>query len=282
MPKPAARMNDFHVCPVASHVGGPVTHPGDPTVLIGNAAAARYSDMASCAGANAPDALSMGAPTVVIGKLLAGRLGESTEHGGNVVIGFPSVLIGEPPPSVTVARRGKILIVTNRDAHTIMMIGVQEYRGDGASEEFVKRATDSINKTWSGRTEFEGAPYQVECMITGRVAGDPPNPLANQINVVKTTDPPLVTADKDPAHQPYYGVGPGYQHTTDQDDGWLTAAHEFGHSMGLPDEYIEGPRVNGHRKLVHTGPPGGLMGHAIGSHPTPDNFAGLITGQGLR
>ncbi|MEP7124577.1 MAG: PAAR domain-containing protein, partial [Byssovorax sp.] len=184
MPKPAARMNDFHICPVGSHAGGPLTQPGDPTVLIGNAAAARYSDMAQCTGTAAPDAVSMGSPTVVIGKLLAGRMGESTEHGGSVVVGFPTVLIGDPPPGVTVVRRGNILIVTNRNAHTIMMVGVQEFNGDGATEAYVKGATASINKTWSVRTEFEGSPYQVDCMITGRVAGEPRNPLANQIHVV--------------------------------------------------------------------------------------------------
>lgn len=281
MPKPAARMNDHHVCPVGGHVGGPVTQPGDPTVLIGNAAAARYSDLALCVGTAEPDALSMGSPTVVIGKLLAGRMGETTEHGGTVVIGFPTVLIGEPPPGVSVVRRGKILIVTNRDAHTIMMVGVQEYSGDGASPEFIKKATDSINTTWSGTTEFEGTPYKVDCMITGRPAGDPPNPLANQIHVVNTSVPPGINADQDPSYQPFYGKREGYQHNTDNDDGWLTSAHEFGHSMGLPDEYIEGPKVNGHRRITCTGPPGGLMGHPIGSHPTPDNFDGLITGKGL-
>ena len=282
MPRPAARMNDFHVCPVESHVGGPVTHPGDPTVLIGNAAAARYSDMAQCTGTAAPDALSMGAPTVVIGKLLAGRLGESTEHGGTVLVGFPSVLLGEPPPSVTVVRRGKILIVTNRDAHTIMMVGVQEFRGNGASEAYVKGATECINKTWSGKTEFEGSPYQVECMITGRVAGDTENPLANQIAVIDTSVPPAINASRDPSHQPYYGRGLGYQHSTDQDDEWLTSAHEFGHAMGLKDEYVELPPVDGKRQVKRTGPPGGLMGYPTKSHPTPDNFDSLITGKGLR
>lgn len=281
MPKPAARMKDFHVCPVESHVGGPVTQPGDPTVLIGNEAAARYSDMALCTGTAAPDAVSMGAPTVVIGRLLAGRLGETTEHGGTVVMGFPSVIIGDPPPGVTVARRGKILIITNRDARTIMMVGVQEFSGNGASEAYVKGATDSINTTWSGKTEFEGSPYQVECMITGRVAGDTGNPLANQIRVVDTSVPPATNARRDPSYQPLYGRGVGYQHNTDQDDGWLTAAHEFGHSMGVKDEYEELPPVDGERRTKRTGPPGGLMGNPIKSHPTPDNFDSLITGKGL-
>ena len=35
----AARITDMHTCPLASpnpHVGGPITGPGVPTVLIGN------------------------------------------------------------------------------------------------------------------------------------------------------------------------------------------------------------------------------------------------------
>ena len=63
----------------------------------------------------------------------------------------------------------------------------------------------------------------------------------------------------------------------------LTVAHEFGHSMGLPDEYTEGPRnPDGTRNLVRTGPPNGLMGYINpGARPTPDNFNSLVTGNGL-
>jgi len=50
MGKPAARMGDMHTCPLCNpgtppppHVGGPVSGPGVPTVLVGNmVAAVRY------------------------------------------------------------------------------------------------------------------------------------------------------------------------------------------------------------------------------------------------
>jgi uncharacterized Zn-binding protein involved in type VI secretion len=66
---PAARLTDMHVCPMQTpglppipHVGGPIVGPGVPNVLIG--------------------------------RLPAAVLGDSTAHGGTVVIGCPTVMIG--------------------------------------------------------------------------------------------------------------------------------------------------------------------------------------------
>ena len=96
MPQPAARAGDLHVCPMVTvlvpHVGGPILPPGCPTVLIGGMPAARATDMATCVGP--PDVIAMGAPTVLIGKLPAARLGDPTGHGGAIVVGYPTVLIG--------------------------------------------------------------------------------------------------------------------------------------------------------------------------------------------
>jgi uncharacterized Zn-binding protein involved in type VI secretion len=275
MTKPAARIGDVHTCP--AHGGGALVSPGEPTVLIGSLVAARFTDMGACAGA--ADAVSMGAPTVFIGKLPACRLGETTEHKGAVVTGFPAVLLGDPPPWVTVVRRGKILVIVDRQAHTLRMVGVQELKGDGASDDYVKKATDCINRTWSGPTTLDGQPYDVDCMVTCRRGGDPADPLANQIDVKQTSDPPSVTTRRDPSNQSMWGDGPGYQHSTDTDHS-LVPAHEFGHSMGLEDEYVEGPKApNGDRTITHTGPDGGLMGYVDpGSRPTHYNYEELVNG----
>jgi hypothetical protein len=105
----------------------------------------------------------------------------------------------------------------------------------------------------------------------------------NQIDVVQTAQPFAVTSQQDPSNQPFYGASPGHQHSTDMDGTQLTVAHEFGHSMGLPDEYTEGPRnPDGTRNIVRTGPPNGLMGYVNPeARPTPDNFNSLVTGNGL-
>lgn len=92
---PAARISDMHVCPmvtgVVPHVGGPITL-GEPTVLIGGLPAARMGDMAVCTGP--PDTIAMGSATVLIGGKPAARMGDVTAHGGTVVLGCPTVLIG--------------------------------------------------------------------------------------------------------------------------------------------------------------------------------------------
>jgi uncharacterized Zn-binding protein involved in type VI secretion len=93
---PAARVTDLHVCPMVTvlvpHVGGPILPPGCPTVLIGKLPAARISDMATCVGP--PDVIVMGSFTVLIGGLPAARTLDTTAHGGTIVMGLPTVLIG--------------------------------------------------------------------------------------------------------------------------------------------------------------------------------------------
>jgi uncharacterized Zn-binding protein involved in type VI secretion len=97
MGKPAARIMDMHVCPMVDvlkpHVGGPVTGPGVPTVLIGGMPAAVMGDMCTCVGP--PDVIILGSAGVMIGGKPAARMGDMTAHGGTIVIGCPTVLIGE-------------------------------------------------------------------------------------------------------------------------------------------------------------------------------------------
>ena len=86
----------MHVCPMVNpggvpHVGGPVIL-GEPTVLIGGIPAARVGDMAICSGP--PDSIVMGSSTVFIGGKPAARMGDSTAHGGSIVAGDFTVMIG--------------------------------------------------------------------------------------------------------------------------------------------------------------------------------------------
>jgi uncharacterized Zn-binding protein involved in type VI secretion len=93
----AARVGDMHTCPMVQpgpvpHVGGPVLPPGTPTVLIGGQPAATVGDMCTCTGP--PDTIIMGSGTVMIGGKPAARMGDSTSHGGVIIAGCPTVIIG--------------------------------------------------------------------------------------------------------------------------------------------------------------------------------------------
>ena len=93
---PAARVGDPHICPLVTvlvpHVGGPILPPGGLPVLIGGMPAARVGDLCLCVGP--PDAIILGSFTVLIGGQPAARLLDMTAHGGMIVMGCPTVLIG--------------------------------------------------------------------------------------------------------------------------------------------------------------------------------------------
>ncbi|MBC6993252.1 PAAR domain-containing protein [Neolewinella lacunae] len=95
---PAARIGDFHTCPLQTpgtppvpHVGGPVIGPGVATVLIGGMPAAVVGDSLTCVGP--PDSIIAGSGSVLIGGMPAARQGDSTAHGGSIAVGFTTVLI---------------------------------------------------------------------------------------------------------------------------------------------------------------------------------------------
>jgi uncharacterized Zn-binding protein involved in type VI secretion len=93
---PASRVSDMHVCPmvtgVVPHVGGPVLPPGGPTVIIGGMPAARVGDMCVCVGP--PDTIILGSFTVITMGMPQARIGDMTAHGGSLVLGFPTVIVG--------------------------------------------------------------------------------------------------------------------------------------------------------------------------------------------
>jgi uncharacterized Zn-binding protein involved in type VI secretion len=96
MGMPAARVADMHVCPMVTvlvpHVGGPILPPGGITVLIGGMPAARVTDMAVCVGP--PDVIVLGSFTVLTCGMPQARVGDLTAHGGTIVLGCFTVLVG--------------------------------------------------------------------------------------------------------------------------------------------------------------------------------------------
>ena len=99
MTQPAARVSDMHVCPMVTpgvppvpHVGGPIMPPGNPTVIIGGLPAATVGAMLVCTGPM--DLIVTGSTKVLIGRKPAARMGDSCAHGGTIVTGCITVLIG--------------------------------------------------------------------------------------------------------------------------------------------------------------------------------------------
>lgn len=93
----AARVTDNHTCPLVNpngnpHTGGPILPPGLPTVLIGGMPAATLGNMCTCAGP--PDSIIKGSSSVLIGGKPAARQGDSTAHGGSIIAGCTTVIIG--------------------------------------------------------------------------------------------------------------------------------------------------------------------------------------------
>ena len=94
----AARIGDMHVCPMQTppvpipHVGGPITSPipGKPC-LIGNMPAAGQNSMCVCVG---PPDMVIAVRNVLVNNIPLARMGDSTVHGGSIVIGCPTVLVG--------------------------------------------------------------------------------------------------------------------------------------------------------------------------------------------
>ncbi len=108
MPGPIATIGSMHVCPMCSgtvpHVGGPISGPGAPNILINNKPAALMGDMCVCVGP--PDVIAQGAPNVFFNGVPVVCLGDLTAHGGAVTQGEPNVIVGSavPTPSVTMGQ----------------------------------------------------------------------------------------------------------------------------------------------------------------------------------
>lgn len=105
MPGPVATIGSIHVCPMCSgstpHVGGPITGPGSPNILVNNKPAALMGDMCTCVGP--PDVIVQGAPNVFFNGVPVVCQGDLTAHGGVITVGEPTVIIGSATvmPSIT-------------------------------------------------------------------------------------------------------------------------------------------------------------------------------------
>ena len=96
MGKPAATLTSYHACPDKTgkkkHVGGPVV-TSSSNVFIGGQPAARVGDKLICRGP--ADTIAQGSSSVFINGKPAVRVGDTTAHGGVILEGNPTVIIGD-------------------------------------------------------------------------------------------------------------------------------------------------------------------------------------------
>ena len=97
MPPTSPIIQSAHVCPavtvIVPHVGGPILGPGAPTVIVGGVFPnSVVGDIAICIGP--PSTVVKGSATVLMCKKPAARIGDNTAHGGVIVSGLPTVIVG--------------------------------------------------------------------------------------------------------------------------------------------------------------------------------------------
>ncbi|MFL1485744.1 PAAR domain-containing protein [Marinobacter sp. LN3S78] len=94
--KPMSFLTSHHTCPKkrgsTSHKGGPVIE-GSGNVFVGGMPVAKVGDKLACDGP--PDTIAEGSPSVFINGKPAARVGSMTAHGGQLVAGNPTVMVGD-------------------------------------------------------------------------------------------------------------------------------------------------------------------------------------------
>lgn len=98
--RPAARVGDMHVCPLVGgpggaavpHVGGAVLSAPSPAVFAGGLPLAGAGSLVGCVGALG--VVPGGSASVFVAGRPVARTGDTTAHGGVLVGGAPTVLVG--------------------------------------------------------------------------------------------------------------------------------------------------------------------------------------------
>ena len=166
MGKPAARAGDFHMCPMVTpgvppipHVGGPILPPGVPTVLIGGMPAATLGSMCTCVGP--PDVIILGSMGVMIGGKPAARMGDSCAHGGAIMLGCMTVLIGEMMPGGGGGASGGGALST------------ESYKGkEDSGSKSIEKPAQSVNPAMKMSAAMATKIARIDALIQGAETGE--------------------------------------------------------------------------------------------------------------
>lgn len=278
MGKPAARLGDNHLCTLPGpppHMGGVISGPCAAAVTAGIPASAKLGDLAICVGP--PDNVIQGSATVIIDGMPAARRSDATAHGGRIAQGLDTVEIGGP--TLAGVKVGNSVIAFDKATNSLYVVSYLEYSGPGASAAYAAHAQQQIQDMWSGQQSIRGKPGEVTVQVHTRLgATGTPTPGYDQIAV----DPATARSSQT------LGGGPGWQNPTDADPGNFVAAHEYGHTVGVTDQYIDTPHgsVPDPTKTAH--PDGNIMCQtwpdpSTGTLPKPneEHYNEILSNAGL-
>ncbi|MCC6553313.1 MAG: PAAR domain-containing protein [Polyangiaceae bacterium] len=257
---PAARVTDKDACKMPLHVKNPIIW-GSETVIIEGLFAARKTDQTLCGA-------------------------EITGGAANVEIGGPTLKFKMKTGWLPGSTAGNSMVAISTETKNIYILSFLEYSGPDASADYAARAAAQIEAMWGGRTTtIDGEQYTVNVDVTTRVRGPGEGPTSGYDQII-------VDNNTERSNQALFGNGDGHQKGTDADADKYVAAHEYGHSLGLPDEYHDEVRVqpDGTRKTVSVpndpAKTNNIMAETWESggnppHPYDNQYQGILDGYDL-
>jgi uncharacterized Zn-binding protein involved in type VI secretion len=276
---PQARVDDHSQC---AHGVGTIAKPCFPRVLSGGHESARLADRVVCP--SPPDTLKQGSARVLIGGLPASRLRDQTFHAGVVITGSPNVLVGGGTVTATQLQNRKgptnNFVAYDPETGRMYVVSYLEYHGPDATEAYAAAAKRQIEEMWSGQTTVDGRPVDVTVQVNTNVnpSGEP-TPGYDRINVDQGVTRSNQTV----------GGGPGNQNPTDVGGNEAVAAHEYGHTLGIRDQYKDTPTgsvpdptktSNLKENIMAQTWPDAETGNP--PHPYPEHYETVLERAGLR
>jgi len=292
----AARVTDKTFC---EHDGGVIALPCCPKVLADNQPTARFADRALCP--SPPDTIQEGSRSVLIGGLPASRTTDGTFHQGVIMTGLDSVLIGGAKiagkqvdngfPFNLLISPSNTFIAYDPEGGRMFIVSYLEYHGPNATQAYADAAKKQIEEMWSGQTTIDGKSVDVRVQINTSVKPDGPVVPVDRGGVNPPPTPGydrIYVDDKVERSNQTLAGGRGNQNPKDVGGKEQVAAHEYGHTLGLDDQYKDTPTgsvpdptktSNTERNImVQTWPDK----NGNPPHPYPEHYEQVLKDVGLR
>jgi len=273
---PAARASDKTLC---EHGDGEIKLPCCPSVKAGTQPSARFADRSKCPAE--PDTIQEGASTVLIGGLPASRKSDGTFHKGVITIGLDSVKVGGPKVTGKQMSNGdptNTFVAYDPVAGRMFIVSYLEYHGPDATQAIADNSKKQIEDVWSGATTIDGKPVKVTVQVNTNVKPTgTPTPGYDRINIDASTARSNQTL----------GGGAGNQDPKAITGTERVAAHEYGHTLGIDDQYTDTPTGSVPDPTKTKNTKSNIMAQtwpdADGTqpHPYPEHYENVLKNVGL-